>query len=138
MIIPCVLEILKIYLALPLCECESCNGLVNFSIKILEKDKIVNQSTTRHKYVSVIVKVTLVVEVNLFHMSPNFLIEDEYILCYIKIVCGMCGVLMWYKKYLNFVIVVPVVSWSHVKTCSNKEKYHTYIVNEHVTHATNI
>ena len=65
---------------------------MNFLILVLEKDMIVKQSTTRHKHVTIIAKVVFIVEVNLFYMSPDFLIEDEYILYYIKIVCGMCVV----------------------------------------------
>ena len=48
-------------------------------------------------------------------MSLDFLIEDEYILNYIKIVCGMFGMVLWY-----FFIVVAVISWGHVVMCSNK------------------
>ena len=95
LIISHVLEILKIYLALLLCKCEGCGGLLNFSFLVLEKDKIAKQSTTCHKHVTVTVRVVLAVEANLFHISSNFLTEDEYILYYIKIVCGMCGMLLW-------------------------------------------
>ena len=34
-------------------------------------------------------------ELNLFSLSPDFLIEDEYIFYYINIVCGMCCMLLW-------------------------------------------
>ena len=67
-----VLKILKIYLALLLFKCESWGGLVNFLILVLEKDKIIKQSTTRHKHVTIIAKVVLVVEVNLFYSHQTF------------------------------------------------------------------
>ena len=67
-------------------------------------NKIIKQSTTRYKHVTIIVKVVLVVEVNFFYMTPKFLIEGDCILYYIKIVCGICGVVLWYVTYLNFYI----------------------------------
>ena len=68
---------------------------MDFLILVLEKDEIAKQGTTSHKHVTVIAKVVLVVEVNLFSLSPYFLIEDEYMFYYINIVCGMCGMLLW-------------------------------------------
>ena len=82
-------------------------------------NKIIKQSTTRYKHVTIIVKVVLVVEVNFFYMTPKFLIEGEYILYYIKIICGMCGVVLWYVTCLKFYIQVAVISWLHVVICSN-------------------
>lgn len=67
-------------------------------------NKIIKQSTTRYKHATIIVKVVLVVEVNFFYMTPKFLIEGDYILYYIKTVCGICGVVLWYVTYLNFYI----------------------------------
>ena len=75
-------------------------------------------------------------------MSPDFLVEDEHILNYIKIVCGMSGMVLWY-----FFIVVAVISWGHVVMCSNKTEDLKHVAvtleafpldNEHPTHDTNL
>ena len=68
-------------------------------------------------------------------MPPDFLIEDEYTLYYIKILCGMCGMVFWDVMCLNFFLVVAVTSCYNV--FQQKQKV-TQIVNKDVPHVTNI
>ena len=55
-------------------------SLLNFLILVLEKekDKMVKQSTTRHKHVTVIVKVVLVVEICIACDKMFAVCRDEF------------------------------------------------------------